>query len=89
MWTLPCTVRHVYLVPSQDPPDPDLAAALRRLREAQGATQEDIAFGAGLTPNSYGEIEREQSNPGWTTVRRMAESLEVSLVELAEAIEGV
>jgi transcriptional regulator with XRE-family HTH domain len=74
-------------VPSQESPDPDLATALRRLRSAQDATQEDIAFGAGLTPNSYGEIERGRANPGWTTVRRVAEALGVSLVELAEAVE--
>jgi len=74
-------------VAPSDQPDPYLAAAIRRLRIEKGLTQEEVAGGAELTLMSYGEIDRGRSNPAWTTVRRIAESLDVSLAELAQAVE--
>src|SRR3712207_8053966 len=35
-----------------------LATQLRRLREAAGLTQEELAFRAGLTPNAVSNLER-------------------------------
>jgi transcriptional regulator with XRE-family HTH domain len=68
-------------------PDPALAATVRRLRVERGDTQEDMAHEAGLTVAAFARIERGHANPTWTTVRRIATALEVSLATLAEAIE--
>lgn len=67
--------------------DPALAATLRRLRTERGDNQEDVAYEAGITTATYARIELGQSNPSWQTVRSVAEALNVSLVELAEAVE--
>lgn len=76
-----------YVLPT-DTPDPQLAATFRGFREEKGLTQEDVAYAAGMTVSSYAEIDRGASNPAWTTIRRIADALDVSLVELAEAVEG-
>lgn len=67
--------------------DPALAAALRRLRLGRGDTQEDLAHRAGLTVAAYARIERGHANPTWTTVRRVAKALDVSIASLAEEVE--
>jgi transcriptional regulator with XRE-family HTH domain len=71
--------------PSQ--PDMSLATALRRLRTERGETQEDLAHRAGLTVAAFARIERGHANPTWTTVSRIAEALDISLVALGEAVE--
>jgi transcriptional regulator with XRE-family HTH domain len=68
--------------------DPRLGRAIRKLREAAGATQEDLAYHAGISTGSLSRIECSQSNPTWTTVSRVAAALDVSLRELVEAAEG-
>jgi transcriptional regulator with XRE-family HTH domain len=75
-------------VPPRFPPDSALAAVLRELREASGRSQEDVAHIVGLTVGSYARIERGQSNPTWSTVRRIAAALGVSLGELGVAVEA-
>jgi predicted transcriptional regulator len=72
---------------TQDPPDPTLAAALRRLRREIGSTQEHLAYKAGITTAALARIERCQSNPGWTTVRRIVSALDIPLSELVVAVE--
>ena len=67
--------------------DPTLAIALRRFRRESGNTQEDIAFNAGITVAALARIERGAANPHWTTVRRIAGALEISLAELVLAVE--
>jgi transcriptional regulator with XRE-family HTH domain len=67
--------------------DPALAATVRRMRVERGDTQEDLAHRAGLTVAAFARIERGHANPTWTTVRRIAVALEISLVGLAEAVE--
>jgi transcriptional regulator with XRE-family HTH domain len=74
-------------MPPLDAPDPKLAGAIRALRNAHGTTQEEVAHAAGLTSSSYSRIERGITNPSWTTVQRIARALEITLVELAQAIE--
>ena len=75
-------------VPARPSPTADqaLAAVLRSLREAKGATQEEVAFGAGLTTRTLQKIEHGHSSPEWATVRRIAVALGVGLVELAQAV---
>ncbi|MHB8241513.1 MAG: helix-turn-helix domain-containing protein [Solirubrobacteraceae bacterium] len=67
--------------------DAALAATFRRLRTERGETQEDLAHRAGLTVAAFARIERGHANPTWTTVRRIAAALEVSLATLGEHVE--
>ena len=67
--------------------DQALAAALRRLRESRGLTQEQLAYEAGVTVGTLSKIELGHASPAWATVRQIAEALGVSLVELAQAVE--
>ena len=68
--------------------DQDLAGALRALRAHEtGRSQEALAHDAGLTVAAMARVERGQTNPSWTTVRRIAAALDITLVQLARAIE--
>jgi transcriptional regulator with XRE-family HTH domain len=64
-----------------------LAATVRRMRIERGDTQEDLAHRAGLTVAAFARIERGHANPTWTTVRRLASALEISLAALGETVE--
>lgn len=67
--------------------DAALAATLRRLRLERGDTQEDLAHRAGLTVAAFARIERGHANPTWTTVRRIAGALDITLAALGDAVE--
>ena len=69
-------------------PDADLAQALLDLRKQRGQTQEDLAHAAGLTVTAYARIERGSANPTWTTVRRIADALNVTLGELGQVVDA-
>ncbi len=69
-------------------PDLALAALLKRLREDREITQEQLAFEAGITASALSRIERGLNSPGWMTVRRLAESLDVSLGQLVAELEA-
>lgn len=88
-WTQPCAACDVsHSVPPFSPiADKSLAAVIRRLRQERHESQEEVAHGAGLTTGSYVRIELGQASPAWVTVRGIAEALDLSLVELAKAIE--
>ena len=75
--SVPCTMGR------PDEPQPALGKAIRQLREKHGATQETLAYKAGVTTGTLSLIERGQSNPAWGTVKRIAKALDVSLGELA------
>jgi transcriptional regulator with XRE-family HTH domain len=68
-------------------PDPALAAAVQRLRQRSGQTQEDVAYRADLTTSAFARIERGKANPTWTTTRSIATALGVSLQELGRVVE--
>jgi transcriptional regulator with XRE-family HTH domain len=59
-----------------------LGAAVRRLREERKLTQEQLAFRAGITVSSLSRIERGCTDPGWTTVGKIAKALSVGVAEL-------
>jgi len=71
----------------REQPDPALATLIRRRREERNTTQEQLAFDAGITSSSLSRIERGRSNPSWTTVRRLAAALGLSLSELVTDVE--
>lgn len=62
-----------------DEPQPALGKAIRQLREKRGATQEALAFEAGVTTGTLSLIERGQSNPAWGTVKAIARTLGLSM----------
>jgi len=68
--------------------DPALATVLRRLRKADGRSQERLAADAGITSSALQRIELEQASPSWVTVVRIAEALDVTMVELSAAVEA-
>lgn len=71
-----------------EPAAPSLGDAIRELRYERDLTQEDVALDAGITPGSLSRIECGRSNPTWSTVERIADALQISLVQLAEAVEA-
>lgn len=72
----------------REQPDAALADAICRARKERGLTQERLAFRADLTVSATARIERGLSNPAWTTVRRIAVALGVTVQDLARAAEG-
>lgn len=67
--------------------DRALAGALRTVRLRRKETQEEVAIAAGMTITAYGRVERGHAGPTWSTVRRLAEALDISLEELGQAVE--
>jgi len=55
------------------------ADRLRELRAAAGVSQYELARRAGLTRQTLSRLERGDSEPSWTTVRRLANVLRVSV----------
>jgi transcriptional regulator with XRE-family HTH domain/tetratricopeptide (TPR) repeat protein len=72
-----------------DPVDPTvaLAAELRRLRLAQGLTQEELAARAGLSDRTVRNIERGHRRPRLPTLRLLGTALMVSRAE-QDALEA-
>lgn len=70
-----------------DEPDAVLAMLIKQLREDREITQEQLAFDAGITASALSRIERGINNPGWMTVKRIAEALDVTLEQLAAEVE--
>jgi transcriptional regulator with XRE-family HTH domain len=68
--------------------DPALAAVLRKMREKRGITRELLASRSGVTVSGLERIEEGKMAPAWSTVRRLAKGLGVSMVELSAAVEG-
>lgn len=64
--------------------NPALGLAIKALREKRGMTQEQVAYGAGLSVGTLSRIERGKSDPLWSTVERIAEVLGVGLEEVVE-----
>lgn len=62
----------------------ELATRIRKIREAQGLTQADVAYKANISPQAYGKIERSASRTKLDTLIRLSEILEVSLVFLLD-----
>lgn len=57
---------------------------LRRLRERKALRQEDLAELAGVGKNTVNRIEKNRTEPHMTTVKKLAEALDVDPAELVE-----
>lgn len=66
-----------------------LGQAIRQIRQREKMTQEDLADRAGfhLTWISRIETGAGTGNTGWVTVKRIADALGVTLVEIASLAE--
>jgi transcriptional regulator with XRE-family HTH domain len=74
-------------VPPPLPPDPALGLAIKELRDARELTQEELASRAGMTFGTVSRLESAKSAPAWATVMQIIDALDVSLSELAQAVE--
>lgn len=54
-----------------------VAANLRRLRQAKGLTQEELADLIGINRNYVGMIERQENSPTVAMIERIAKALRV------------
>jgi transcriptional regulator with XRE-family HTH domain len=72
-----------------DQPQPALGKAIRQLREDRGMTQEALAQEAGVTVGHMSMIERGHSNPTWATVKAVAQTLDISMGELATLVDTI
>lgn len=59
-----------------------VAAALRRLRDARGLTQAELAEAVGMAVEAYGRLERGASLPRAETLVLLSEALQSSTDEL-------
>jgi len=58
------------------------AKNLRRIRNLQGLSQEDLALKSGLHRTYIGSVERRERNISIDNMERLADSLSVSLIDL-------
>jgi transcriptional regulator with XRE-family HTH domain len=58
------------------------AARLRQIRQLKGLSQEELADMAGLHRTYIGSVERSERNISIDNMARLAEALEVGIIEL-------
>lgn len=58
------------------------AKNLRRIRNLQGLSQEDLALKSGLHRTYIGSVERRERNISIDNMERLADALSVSLIDL-------
>ncbi len=65
--------------------DPTFGTRLRQLREAAGLSGAALAEAAGVTAEAVRLIETGEREPRWSTVRKLAKALGVSVAEFERA----
>lgn len=63
-----------------------VAINLRRIRHAQGMTQEELAEAAGLSARYVGAIERADVSPSVSVLGRIAEALKMEPAALIQPV---
>lgn len=66
-----------------------LGAAIQRLREGAGLSQEALAEASDVHLTQIGGMERGVRNPSYTTLMRVAVALEVEVGELATLADEI
>jgi DNA-binding XRE family transcriptional regulator len=64
----------------------DVGAAIRKLREAKGITQEELAGAAGMMRSNISRIEAAKHRPTLETMERIAKALKVSVANLVASL---
>jgi transcriptional regulator with XRE-family HTH domain len=75
-------------MPRNPATDKALGVIMRRVRMERGFSQEVVAFRSGVTTATIGRLESGRSDPSWSTIRTVAEALELPLHDLITAIEA-
>jgi transcriptional regulator with XRE-family HTH domain len=57
---------------------------LKALRIEQALTKEDLANKAGLAPNTVARLERNETEPHMSTVRKLADALDIVPAKLVK-----
>jgi transcriptional regulator with XRE-family HTH domain len=57
-----------------------LSVRIRKIREAQGLTQEEVADRMMISPSAYGKMERNAGNSSHDTLVKIASAIGVSLL---------
>ncbi len=57
---------------------------IRKIRQAKGLTQSDIADKLNITPSTYGKIERNANHSSYETLNKVAEAISVPLYFLLD-----
>jgi transcriptional regulator with XRE-family HTH domain len=60
---------------------------LKRLREAAGLTQQDLADRAGMHRFGVAKLERDERQPSWATVQALAKSLGLTCSSFEGTVE--
>lgn len=68
---------------------PALGKAIGQIREREGLSQEELGHRAGIHPTWISKIEGGHNNPAWGTVRRLANALDVKMLELVALTERI
>lgn len=61
-----------------------LAERIRKIREAKGLTQADIANKIEITPSAYGQIERKAGSSSFDTLCKIADAFSVKVTFLVD-----
>ncbi len=64
-----------------------LLGNIKRIRKEKGMSQQEVAEKADMLTPTYSRLERGGSTPGLASMVRIAEALEVSVVELFQTTE--
>jgi transcriptional regulator with XRE-family HTH domain len=57
-------------------------SVLKNARLERGLTQLELADKAGIHPNTYAKIERDEQEPSFDTVKRLAKVLKIRLEDI-------
>jgi len=60
---------------------------IKRIRKEKGLTQKDVAEGCDMLVPTYSRLERGGANPSLNTMVRIAEALDVPVIELLQSSE--
>jgi ribosome-binding protein aMBF1 (putative translation factor) len=63
----------------------EVGAAIRKVREARGVTQERLASAVGMMRSNISRIEAAKHRPTLETIERIAKALKVSIADLVAA----
>lgn len=64
-----------------------LSSRIRRIREAMGLRQSELAYRLDISPSAYGQIERNAHKSTFETLYKIARAMNISLTYLIDLDE--